>query len=408
MVEIFIKRGELMPSDESIDQHEKKRAEEIADVDKDRNGAEGLFKGTFPPLKRELIFDDGDGVYRCPRCLTEHEGGPTCSNCDLAVEHGYDLSEIEDDFDPDDIEDLEVDLDDDLGGGLRAEFRFAPMPHHQFGNPLFFHHHDEDDSEDSETGSSELDQDDDDDDDSDSSLREFVVPDNEHHQAPAGVRTNQSIHRQPINISDDDSDEGGAISNRRRRRVDGVRRISGSSSPSIVSVSSSGVSEANEAMLQRAGWSPLDQGNESDLEGQPHYRSYASEDDRTNGSDTETIGNGGSDSDRSETPRYEYPLYGGEVGSSDGENDDSEVAPSMDRDRDGDTPMSVSPSSGRYRSPSIGCLWLWRAPKWKCEHQFTRVRLSRKRFIKRKQKCICQFRPLSRRSGRSWRNKQHS
>lgn len=77
MVEMFTKRGELMPSDESIDQHTQKRAEEIAEVDRDRNAAAGLFKGAFPANggQSRLFRDEQDGVWRCPGCHHEHEGG---------------------------------------------------------------------------------------------------------------------------------------------------------------------------------------------------------------------------------------------------------------------------------------------------------------------------------------------
>lgn len=360
MVEILIKRGELLPSDESIQQHQKKRAEEVGDVDKDRNGSEGLFKGMFPVAKRELIFDDGDGVYRCPRCLTEHEGGPTCSNCDLAVELGYDLSDM-DDFDPEDLESLEVDLDDDLD--IRADYHFGNIHRpfhnhaHHFHHPLHHHHHHyhlhEDDSEDSGSVSSELDREEDEPDEDDS-LQDFVVADEDPRLlSERGV--NRTNEREPVNISDDDSDEGGAISNRRRRRIAHHNISSGSSStstPPRTSASSVGVSEDEDTMLQRAGWSPLEQENDSDLEGSSHYPPYANRDQHSNESDTETIGNDASDddSDRSGTPRYEYPPYGAEY--SDGEEDEiSDVEAGMDHD--GDTEMSVSPSAGHGRSISV-------------------------------------------------------
>jgi hypothetical protein len=77
MVEMFTKRSELMPSDESIDQHTQKRGEEIAEVDRDRNGASGLFKGAFPANggQNRLFRDEQDAVWRCPGCHHEHEGG---------------------------------------------------------------------------------------------------------------------------------------------------------------------------------------------------------------------------------------------------------------------------------------------------------------------------------------------
>ena len=341
MVEIFIKRGELLPSDESVEQHKTKHAEEIADVDKDRNGPGGLFKGMFPAAKRELIFDEGDGVYRCPRCLAEHEGGSTCSNCDLAVETGIDFSDMEDDFDAEDLENLELDLDDDFEagfdhtgpayfGGPHPLHRHVHAHVHQFYHPHHHHHyHPEDDSENSESDS-DLDGDEDNDDE-DNSLNDFVVADDTGELAEV-----QANAREPSNTSDDESDEGEVISRRRRRPV--ITNSSRSSSPSVPQADSlnsmNGPSEDNEVMLQRAGWSPLEQESESDLEGSHHHPSYASGDENSNGSDTETIGNGASDegSNLSGTPRVQgYEHY--PSGSIDGDGSE---------DHDGDTEMSVS------------------------------------------------------------------
>lgn len=77
MVEVFTKRGELMPSDESIEQHTQKRAEEIAEVERDRGAVKGLFKGAFPANGEQgrVFRDEQDGVWRCPGCHHEHEGG---------------------------------------------------------------------------------------------------------------------------------------------------------------------------------------------------------------------------------------------------------------------------------------------------------------------------------------------
>jgi len=78
MVEVFTKRAELMPSDESIDQHTQKRSEEVAEVDRDRTGAKGLFKGAFPVAHGGhggVWRDEADDVWRCPECNFEHEGG---------------------------------------------------------------------------------------------------------------------------------------------------------------------------------------------------------------------------------------------------------------------------------------------------------------------------------------------
>jgi hypothetical protein len=103
-----------MPSDESMEQHNKKRAEEIADVDRDKNSPDGLFKGTFPPHRAELLFDESDGVFRCPGCQHEHEGERQCPHCGTLLEDGYGFSDVDEDADLEDLEDLELDLDEEL------------------------------------------------------------------------------------------------------------------------------------------------------------------------------------------------------------------------------------------------------------------------------------------------------
>jgi hypothetical protein len=62
-----------MPSDETIEQHQKRRLEEAQEVERDRNSQAGLFRGAFL-RRRELILDEQDGVFRCPGCLQEYEG----------------------------------------------------------------------------------------------------------------------------------------------------------------------------------------------------------------------------------------------------------------------------------------------------------------------------------------------
>lgn len=369
MVEIFIRRGELMPSDETIEQHQKKRAEEIADVDEDRNGPNGLFKGMFPANKRELIFDDGDGVYRCPRCLTEHEGGPMCANCRLPVEVSYDISDIDEDFDPDDMENLEAEMDEYNAANVAALW---PMQHHHhhmhslgLGLPHFHHHyhsHEHGSDDDSESGS-DLDRDIDEEDEDEGSLRDFVVDDNGEEVAEVPGRASVTIgQRRPINISDDDSDEGGAISNRRRRRLHPpvIRLSSSPTGNSAISVSSASV-VSDDALLQQAGWSPLEpeSENEADVPGDYQHHNYdsGSDEEDSDGSDTETIGNGESDSDSddddddAETPRHDFLVYGGATSDDEEEDGESEVGAGMDRD--GDTEMSVSPTGDRFRTFSV-------------------------------------------------------
>jgi hypothetical protein len=115
MAEIFCKRSELMPSDESVDQHNTKRAEEIADVDKDKNSPEGLFKGTVRILPRvEPLYDEADGILRCPNCQHEDEGGPLCTVCGTLFDRGDDgFSDFDDEHDLD-LEELELDADEEF------------------------------------------------------------------------------------------------------------------------------------------------------------------------------------------------------------------------------------------------------------------------------------------------------
>lgn len=405
MVEVFIKRRELMPSDESIDQHHKKRLEEIAEVDRDRNGSSGLFKGIFPERQAELWFDEADGVLRCPYCAHEHEGGPTCESCGAEFDaefddEGYpDFSDLDDDDDDEDadleeLENLEVDLDAELGNGP-----YIGMPRHTHfihpHNNVFIHHHlDPSDATNSDNSDSS-DMDGDSDEDDDNSLQDFIVRDEDDHQGSHhsnhNPQTNTTAGQSITVISDDESDEGGAISNRRRVRRNQQQSVSISpSAPSVLTVSDttneSELGDFNDQaeMLRDAGWSPLDQENESDLDDYGRYDGYpdyvegdveASDDE----SDTETmVGHGVSDEedddrsreDLSATPRYESPVnmhgpgYGlrvhpmvqGSYTSEDeqADDDDSEAGLSSIMDGDGDTEMSVSPGVSREcRSVSV-------------------------------------------------------
>lgn len=385
MVELFTKRSELMPSDESIEQHTKKRAEEIAEVDKDRAASAGLFKGSFASNGRQgpAFRDEQDGVWRCPGCHHEHEGGPLCHHC------GYEMDEEDYDYDlygdiltdEADLDDLELDLDgDDVDSEL--DFNAGPQdPYLDLDLPLPYppprrRHFRARDFESVSGGSSmysNADEDDDEDEEEAGSLQDFVAPDDED---PTGATVHQpnnpSRQQHAITISDDESDEGGAVSNRIPRR----RRFRWSATPSVVTVTDSATNDSDigdlnseAGMLRDAGWSPLDQGNDSEAEEQYAYQGnrhhgdgYGSSDlGQSDNSDTETIGgHGGSDGDESrsredfsQTPTYDGPPYiphehlpEYESLDGDADDDDSEAGSSV-YDRDGDTEMSASPSAGR-------------------------------------------------------------
>ena len=369
-----------MPSDESTEQHEKRRAEETKDVEQDRESADGLFKGAFPPPNRELIFDEQDGVLRCPRCLTEHEGGPTCTNCFLPVDNGYDFSDMDDDqFDGDiDPEDLELDMDSEVAGYYHHFGHFIGVPHfgfQHFQHPHHHHHHHPGESvttnseDDDFSGGSE---DDDEDEDEDSSLQDFIVRDDIYpppnfdagsargpRSANSGVDDN-SNNAHPITISDDDSDEGGPIRTGQLRRPLQAMRSLRRSRPTVIELSSSETGDLSEdaTVLRNAGWSPLSQENDTDPgESEENY-----------GYDTETMGNrvtddDGDDDDRSrselsETPTTHY-FYGEPTPSNASEShydegDDLEEGTPSAIDHDGDTEMSASPRASRgSRSPSV-------------------------------------------------------
>ena len=381
MVEIFCKRSEIMPSDESVEQHDQKRAEEIADVDKDKSSPEGLFKGTFRVRPREeLLFDESDGVFRCPGCHHEHEGGPLCLNCGTVFDghHGddnsYGFSDFDSEIDGDlELDDLELDVDEhyDEGhfhhflGGAPYIHHFPLGPGHAHFHRHHHHHYDESwggsSGDDSSEGSVN-------DDEDEGSLQDFVVRDEEpnDNQRLANGRDD----RQPINISDE-SDEGGPVNSRRRANRPRVPPPRGppSSTPSVASYlgdateSENGESNADADLLRHAGWSPLDTENETDDEEPIRQSCHGYDDEQNTGheSDTNTMRNEPSDDeddasrdDMSETPNYHYngERYIRDEGTPNSYDydDQSEVDFPQSMDRDGDTEMSASPG------PSISSL----------------------------------------------------
>ncbi|KAG0650705.1 putative RING finger [Hyphodiscus hymeniophilus] len=377
MVEIFCKRGEIMPSDESVDQHNQKRAEETTDVDKDKNSPEGLFKGTFriKPLA-ELLYDQADGVLRCPGCHHEHEGGPACNNCGTLFEghqdddFAYSFSDFDSEIDGDlELDDLELDADGAFDGGHFHHF-FDQVPHiHHFplgpGHAHFHrhHHHHYDDSV-GESSDNDTSGGSDEDDEDEGSLQDFVVADDESNSNP-----NERNGRQPITISDDDddeSDEGGPVNP--RRRPQNRRPVILSSSPVAPSYhsitdSENGEITADAELLRDAGWSSLDTDTETDYEEPPRlasHRTYGAAEDEQNSedeSDTNTMRNQPSDDeddeddasrdDMSETPTYyRYPedRYLHQATPDSYEYDEHSVVDfPYSMDGDGDTDMSASP-----------------------------------------------------------------
>lgn len=87
LVHMFIGRTELLPEDETTQEHEIAKAEEAVQMTTDRDGV-GLFKGAFRnhgahhqvihgrARDYQGMWDPNDNVRRCPECHWELEGGP--------------------------------------------------------------------------------------------------------------------------------------------------------------------------------------------------------------------------------------------------------------------------------------------------------------------------------------------
>ncbi|KAK5951577.1 E3 ubiquitin ligase [Knufia fluminis] len=96
MTHMFIGRIELLPEDESVEEHNRDKDEEASVLIKDRMGP-GLFRGIFKNgAHRSLmpygpIRDHEDGVMRCPECHWEIEDG-ICMGCGLGLNADSDIS----------------------------------------------------------------------------------------------------------------------------------------------------------------------------------------------------------------------------------------------------------------------------------------------------------------------------
>ena len=386
MVEVFVNRAELMPADESVEQHASKRAEDIANVEKDRNAPEGIFKGLFPPGRQEPILDDADGVYRCPHCNSEYNGGPSCIACGAAVD-GLDVFDFDGDdldseaFDDEMREELEMEFADQQGG--HNHNHLARMHHFAFGHFNHVHHAHHQARELSSSAISDSDEGEGEDiddsqelsdsDDEEGSLRDFVAPDDspDHHRRrrEGALRHYDNAHvevaphaapsrRAPIDISDDDdeeeedSDEGGPIVTR-GRRARWSRQIS--TPPRVInlaeddsSASDTGEQESVADRLRYDGWSPLHEVEPDELD-DSHHQVRDSLDESDDDSDTETMRDDEGGSPRARIGRPDFILRAGRrqhgYEESDADDDGSEDGRSSVMDRDGDTEMSVSPDA---------------------------------------------------------------
>ncbi|KAN0122608.1 hypothetical protein V8E51_000934 [Hyaloscypha variabilis] len=274
MVEVLMKRKEIMPDDESAEQHYQRKSEEIREVEKDKTGPEGLFKGCFPTLKSPWR-DEAEGVMRCPECGHEHVGGPACENCGIELDMDDFFSDMDDDFDADDLglesglEEIEAELDNEFAAHREHLHRNPyldagiphPRPYHAFVQ--HYHQHHRYPTTEPSDGS-----DMDSDEENEGSLHEFVVPDDEEPvRGPGPVPNNGPVEVVTISDDDDSEDEGGAVSNRRPQRRGRPAVQFSDSPPSVITVTTNESERGDEAdMLRHAGWSPLDQGNDSDAE----------------------------------------------------------------------------------------------------------------------------------------------
>ena len=366
-------RAEMMPADESVQQHATKRAEEVATVDLDRNGPDGLFKGLFPPGRTELILDEADGVHRCPHCNTEYTGGQHCDACGAEIDDEGLYGFSGDDLDEDDMEALENELHAELQHEFAqgAHHHLARVNHDHFGHYHHAHHphhHADQSSITSDDSHDELEHDDDSlsDSDDEGSLRDFVAHDsspeqNRYDDSPRNlnhIRVEVTPHGESprrslaINISDDDdSDEGGPIIARGRRN----RWSRQASTPPRVinlteddsSASDVGDMESVAERLRYDGWSPLQEAEADDNESDD--RAPTSNDGSDDGSDTETIGNDEGGSPRARPSRLDFlrraaGRHFGWQQESHADDDGSDDGTSV-MDRDGDTEMSVSPDA---------------------------------------------------------------
>ncbi|OAP54932.1 hypothetical protein AYL99_10632 [Fonsecaea erecta] len=85
LVHMLISRADLLPEDESVQDHQLAKEEEAASLAADRKGP-GIFKGIFEKKEQRAgiwargLRDEEDNVVRCPDCHWELENGE-CGRC---------------------------------------------------------------------------------------------------------------------------------------------------------------------------------------------------------------------------------------------------------------------------------------------------------------------------------------
>lgn len=144
LVHMFLNRAELLPEDETVQEHETGKAEEARVLATDRSG-QGLFKGIFArprfpvgnrpphlPIADHPIWDEEDRVERCPSCTHELEDG-LCNHC------GWEDRDFSDDESIDDVTEGLYDSDDlDSDGMPRSDIDLEPGAHHLAHLPFGF------------------------------------------------------------------------------------------------------------------------------------------------------------------------------------------------------------------------------------------------------------------------------
>lgn len=332
-------RVELMPADESTEQHVKRRKEENQAVETDRISDEGLFKGCFSTARLGNIrYDEADRMHVCSHCGHEFTGGPSCENCgvdfegeDEAIRDDFsDLEEMEFDLDEDD-EDLEEGEDDDeddyyggprdgldwfnpFEGGMHIEdvrqllqLEDHALDHHHHHHPHhhhhFLHHMEARESRVGGAHSDESEEEESDGDETTSSMMDFIEPDD---SSPAvGRRSRPQIidsdSEDPNEEQEEEDEDEEVVSARPRQRarrsrpnrpivLDSDSEVSADSGedqgePGARNHPDTGDEHESDSSVRNGGYSPLDHGDDSENdEAEP----FAAAEDHSDVSDSDT------------------------------------------------------------------------------------------------------------------------
>jgi hypothetical protein len=337
LVEIFVNRAELMPVDETIEQHKERRKEEGDIVEADRATDAGLFKGCF--LNRQpvghLRFNEENQIIECTECGAEYISGTMCEHCGIDFEgdeeqfntfsdidgmgsiEGYDV-EFEGDIDLEEVDEDDEDYSEEhegMGDGpglwiptstFHGQIRaIRSVLNASMGRRRRSGSH----SSSGVSGEESMDSSVDDDETQFEQRDTTNSPDGSTSHVSASFRRPEAARND--GDVDDSDDEGGAVSNGRRRARPAwaIPRVAQSA---MTVTDESVVSEPDDYMARhlQEGWSPLEQEQDSDYGEQQPFIAHDGDDD----SDTDTmVGNQVSDEEDdgrqsengAETPRWE-------------------------------------------------------------------------------------------------------